>query len=1174
MRRVGPDGNITTVAGGSTAGFSGDGGPAADARLRAPRGLAIDADGNLLIADTGNGRVRRVGTDGRIGTIAGGGAPAQGNGDGEAATAARIVRPQGLAITPDGGLLLIDNGAGRLRRIDPDGTIRTVAGGGNGSSQDEGPATASALLDPRSVAVDPTGAVYIAETGRHMVDKAAQLLKGYAEGDLLIASEDGRRIYQFNENGRHLRTRDALTGGIIHQFGYDAQGRLASVSDGDGVLLTIDRSDGSVALVARGGQRTELAISAAGNLTKVTNPAGEAVTLAYGAGGLLTGLEEPGGDDHTFSYDGEGRLTSDVGPTGYTQTLTRTKTANGQVVEHVTSQNRKTTYRYEELATGDIRRTVTDPAGGVTTSVRRTDGTVHLEQADGTTVDLTMEPDPRFGMQAPVAASEIETTPGPSPRTRTTTRSVSSTVDGTELQSRTESISVNSRTSQRVYTDDGDSGGTLTSTTPAGRQTVARLDEQGRIVEASKAAGTLPLETSYDARGRVFRVEQGDRSWTYGFDAKDRAITRTNALGQVVQFAYDDADRMTTMTTDGDRAWSYTYDDDGNRTSITTPLGRTYGFTFTPDDRVDTMSLPGPATGYDRAYSADRQLSSRTEPGGATQTWSYDAGARLAGISSPDSTAGFTYQDGTELLKEATWNTGGGAPEHTLAMTFQGRLPKSMTTDAGSYAYTPDNDHQLTEYTVSAGGDQRTYDIDRDADRRVVKHGPYTITRDSDTGEPRSIADGTTTLSEDHDGYGGLSERQLATGGTEHYTLKVERDDSGQVSQRTETVGGTEHVYTYAYDSDNRLKEVTKDGGSVESYTYDDGGNRTSGGAQYDAQDRLTKLGATTYAWDANGFLAGRGSDSFDYGVRGELLSATVGGTTVGYAYDAFGRRTARSQGGDTEKYLYGNPDDPFQLTGSVAPSGALTTYFYDDEGALHGFERGGKRYAVGADQVNSPVVVVDDAGTIVKRVERDTWGRVVSDSAGGFGLPVGYAGGIADPVTGLVRFGMRDYDPAAGRWTARDPAFFEGSPINLYAYVGNDPASLRDPSGLICIGMSGYLGIGGGFSLCADGNGVGACAELGVGLSGGVEADLTGSPENSDVGFAEANLKVGPAGVTVGGEWDDCGNWKAGVSVAAGPVSAGGSYGSAGLQGQVKVGAGLEVGAKAGVKSCRSFSF
>ena len=177
--------------------------------------------------------------------------------------------------------------------------------------------------------------------------------------------------------------------------------------------------------------------------------------------------------------------------------------------------------------------------------------------------------------------------------------------------------------------------------------------------------------------------------------------------------------------------------------------------------------------------------------------------------------------------------------------------------------------------------------------------------------------------------------------------------------------------------------------------------------------------------------------------------------------------------------------------------------------------------------------------------------------------------------MTGLVRFGHRDYDPAAGRWTARDPSFFAGQPDQpLHVRRRTTRCRLRDPSGLVCVGVSGYAGIGGGFSLCADGNGVGACAELGVGLSGGVEADLTGSPENSDVGFAEANLKVGPAGVTVGGEWDDCGNWKAGVSVAAGPVSVGGSYGSAGLQGQVKVGAGLEVGAKAGVKSCRSFSF
>src|SRR5438477_8463401 len=97
-----------------------------------------------------------------------------------------------------------------------------------------------------------------------------------------------------------------------------------------------------------------------------------------------------------------------------------------------------------------------------------------------------------------------------------------------------------------------------------------------------------------------------------------------------------------------------------------------------------------------------------------------------------------------------------------------------------------------------------------------------------------------------------------------------------------------------------------------------------------------------------------------------------------------------------------------------------------------------------------------------VKMLAYDAFGNVVADSNPAFDLPIGFAGGLADGATGLVRFGLRDYDPAAGRWAARDPILFAGGQTNLYAYVGNDPINFRDPSGLFCIEGSAYDGVGG----------------------------------------------------------------------------------------------------------------
>ena len=107
-----------------------------------------------------------------------------------------------------------------------------------------------------------------------------------------------------------------------------------------------------------------------------------------------------------------------------------------------------------------------------------------------------------------------------------------------------------------------------------------------------------------------------------------------------------------------------------------------------------------------------------------------------------------------------------------------------------------------------------------------------------------------------------------------------------------------------------------------------------------------------------------------------------------------------------------------------------------------------GTTYRVISDHLGSVRLVVDTTdGTIVQRLDYDAFGRVMLDTNPGF-QPFGFAGGLYDPQTGLVRFGARDYDPETGRWTSKDPLAFSGGDTNLYGYVLNDPANLVDPEG------------------------------------------------------------------------------------------------------------------------------
>ncbi|MFJ4126130.1 RICIN domain-containing protein [[Kitasatospora] papulosa] len=173
IRKITPDGAITTVAGTNGNGFSGDGGPATSARLDLPIGVAVDSTGALYIADHRNHRIRKVDTDGKINTIAGH-KGAGFTGDGSPAASAQLSGPHGVTVDSAGNLYIADTGNQRIRKIAPDGTITTVAGSnGYGFKGDDGPATSAQLYTPVRVALDSTGALYIVDSSNHRIRKVA-----------------------------------------------------------------------------------------------------------------------------------------------------------------------------------------------------------------------------------------------------------------------------------------------------------------------------------------------------------------------------------------------------------------------------------------------------------------------------------------------------------------------------------------------------------------------------------------------------------------------------------------------------------------------------------------------------------------------------------------------------------------------------------------------------------------------------------------------------------------------------------------------------------------------------------------------------------------------------------------------------------------------------------------
>jgi len=261
IRRIDASTNIiTTIAGNGTAGFSGDNGPATAAMLNSPSGLVVDTAGNVYFSDETNHRVRRIdGHSGIITTFAGNGSTTF-NSDGIPATSASLYYPEGLALLPDGSLLIADSQHFRIRKVSTNGIITTVAGAGNSFVPlgDNGPATSALLSNPVDVGTDTQGNFYIADAGIcriRRVDAVTQIITtvaGGAGGGATICSDAGdngpainadingpsriavttRHIY-IAEQSKRVRDLDLTTGMITTNAGTGSTG-----SSGDGGLAT------------------------------------------------------------------------------------------------------------------------------------------------------------------------------------------------------------------------------------------------------------------------------------------------------------------------------------------------------------------------------------------------------------------------------------------------------------------------------------------------------------------------------------------------------------------------------------------------------------------------------------------------------------------------------------------------------------------------------------------------------------------------------------------------------------------------------------------------------------------------------------------------------------------------------------------------------------------------
>lgn len=394
----------------------------------------------------------------------------------------------------------------------------------------------------------------------------------------------------------------------------------------------------------------------------------------------------------------------------------------------------------------------------------------------------------------------------------------------------------------------------------------------------------------------------------------------------------------------------------------------------------------------------------------------------------------------------------------TLGYTFDGVLPKQENftgTVTGSLARTYDANFRVTGLALDGANIASGYD----RDSLLTSAGAMTLTRNLANGFLTGTALGSVTTSQSYNAFGELANFNTNVSGALLYSYAFTYDKLGRIVTKAETIAGLTTTHEYGYDTSGRLETVKQNGTLQRQFGFDRNSNRTSVNGNpvgtYDDQDRIQTYAGNAYTFGANGELKqkvnGGQSTQYSYDVFGNLKTVTLpDNTLVEYVVDGRNRRVGKRISGIlAQGFLY---EGQLRIAAELDSIGAFVSRFvYGTKINVPEYmSKGGTNYRLVTDHLGSVRLVVNaTTGAITQRIDYDEFGNVLLDTNPGF-QPFGFAGGLYDVQTKLVRFGARDYEAETGRWTAKDPIRFRSGDVNLYGYVAGDPIGFSDPTGLI----------------------------------------------------------------------------------------------------------------------------